>query len=1327
MRVWSWVVVAAVLTADASAARAGGPAALEKPAFTATSAELLAAAKTVAAPAGDWPYVVLRQDEELSADEQGRFTRTSHVVLVARTPEGVDDWAAMRVKWGPAYQDRPRVRARAIDPAGAIAELDPKLITDSLLGVTAAPDPAREQRALTAQLPTLSPGAILEYEIVLVDREARLASGDIELVRAGRAVPVASTRVVLSAPASGNARHVARELPGVSQPAPQIEHGRARWVYELGALAPLPPAEPHVPGDGPGQPYIGLSTAASWRAVAREYRRLLDRRIAEKPARLPAGLPRAPTLAAVRAITAWLHREVRATRRDHPHAWIAPRPPAEVMQRGQGDAGDRALLLVALLRQAGLRADLALIHPGPGRDVDVELPGLDGLACALVRVKVGGRDVWIDPTEELALPGRLPAVAQGRRALIAADDTAGLVMTPAAVAADNLLREVRTFELSESGPAVRVTEVASYSGVFEVVARRLIRNQPAAVTKDDFTRHAADRYGAVLERYRSTPPQDLDTPFTMTMEAVRAQRAFTWNEQISVPLHPAEPLGSLSSLLPDEEPGAPRRADFQLPVPFVMEIETRLVLPPGYTAPVLPADKTTPVGTATLTERRRLAGRTLVVTFGFDSGKPRLSPAELAALHRAVAAMKSQIVHVEIARTGWALTEARKPREAIAEALRLIRLHPAEAVHHDELAFAYLGVGMGMAARREARRAVLLEPQNAMAHLHLGWVLRHDTFGRPYGFDHDRAGAIAALVRARELDPAQSGPHQELAQLLMRDLRGYRTAPSPYLPHAIEHLRAAHEIDGTAQSGRALAIALLELGTPAEAERVLRALEPSEVRDGALVGVIAAGPGGPPAAIRLADALGTGTARRAILDDATAMLLAARRYDAMRALLLHTGATEIAGYQSAILQRLARTVPGPPGRDPRQLASVFFEPRRGDGGDDAVFWDAQTARELQPLKWPMISDEIPRAVLDDLVRAAPDTILVTGGEAAWRIETRRDSWKLVLYAALDRGAAKLLAIEQAPAGLGRHVLRLVARNDLATAALCLDWLVKDVPKAADGRIAQLWGAGRPRDRDAITLAGALLAGDSDSDRVLPIVTRCASALPAARAACDHAIADVLRERRQWRELEAHGAAWIGRAASSGPAWVARMVALAELGRGAEADQLYAAANAAVPGDLLVANGWIEIATQRRDPAEAVRRYDVLLQRPDASASDQNSAAWLRLFTGADLPRALELARKAVGPDRNKARYPALHTLASVLAELGDVQAAFTDGWYAMDKIRRATPDAPDWYLYGRIAEQLGLRDDAIAAYRRAPAYGSRYPFTSHGLAQLRLARLGAGP
>ncbi|HWO25521.1 MAG TPA: DUF3857 domain-containing protein [Kofleriaceae bacterium] len=1325
------------LSLGAPAAQAGGPTPLEKPAFTATPAELLAAAK--AAPAGDWPVVVLRHDAEISADEQGRFAHRIRKVYVVRTQAGVEWWGAIQWKWSPYHQDRPRVRARVIEPGGAVTELDPKLVTDTP-EISMSPTIYSDRHRLAAPLPRLAVGAVVEYEIIATEHQPRLAAGDAELFGIGGPVPTSSLQVVLSAPAARKAKLFAHDLPGGAKPVHRIERGRESWTYAFDALAPRRPLEAGVPGDGPEQPYVGLSTAASWNAVAREYHKIVERRIADGPVQLPAGLPRAPTQDTVNAITAWLHRQVRYTGIELGPASIVPWPPAETLARGFGDCKDKATLLVALLRQAGLRADVALLDTGPGRDTDAELPGLP-FDHAIVRVKIGGRDVWIDATAELTQVGRLPANDQGRRALIIAGETTALTPTPSTVAADNTARQVRTIEISESGAATRVTELTLEGGTFEPYQRRWFRDTRAEDIKEDLTSYATSAYGATYARHGATTPEDLGTPFALTLEATSANRVWTHRDHIELTLRPSDTFAQVPSfMLRAEEPSEPRRADFLWSIPHVYEIEHRLILPPGYTAPGLPPERSVKLGPATLTERYRLDGRTVVAVFRFDSGKPRLSPAELALLQKELAAVRGRPVKLAIEHTGWALADAHKPKQAIAEIERLIRLHPTEALHHTELAYAYTKAGMGAAARRAARRAVELEPRNADAYGILGWVLRRDTFGREHGFDHDRGGALAAYARARELDPKHAGAAADHGDLLARDARGRAYEPGADLPRAIEALRAAHAIDATDENGLALARALLFSSSAAssaasaaassaanalaEAERVLRALDPSNARDGMLVAVLAAGPGGPPAATQLADSLRTGAARTAILESAMQLMLYTRRYDAMRALLAHSGAAPAGTPRHQIAQRLETAAP-PLGRDPKPLAfevvRLTYEPEHAS----AAFWDRQTADEFRRgnSALPPVADSLPRAVFGDLARAVTE-VTVTGTEAAWRLEINAFGHRAQLYAALDRGTAKLVGSASNADGLGRHALRLLARGDLESAARCIDWLVQDSPNGA-AMLGKIWGPGRPRDREAIALAGAIATGGSDADRLIATATRCPSTLPDARETCDRALTIGLYVQKRWRELEAHASAWAGRATDTRLATIARVDALSWLGRYDEADQALDALRAASPSDNQVAELWPRIAIQRADLAEAARRYDALLQRPGATPGEHNEAAWLRLFLETDLSAALDLARKAAGTDRARGPALALNTLAVIEAELGELGPAVLDGWQAMENADRATPENADWYLYGRIAEQLGLRDDAIAAYRRVAPDPD--PHSSHKLAKRRLAKLAVTP
>lgn len=283
---------------------------LDKPAFAASPSELLALGK--AAPDGDWPAVVLRDQHDVSYDERGRATVRWRLVFVVRTRAGIDGWGTLRSEWRPYYQYKPFIRARVIDPDGDVTEIDPTLVADApvaQLGSYVFSD----RRRLEAPLPRLQIGAVVEQEIVTIDREPMLAAGTIDTTPIGGDVPTFSTVIAYSAPAARKVHHVERRLPPGVRARHQVANGRESWVYQIGMLPARGPIEPDVPGDVVVEPYVGVGTAASWAAVARDYRALLDARIADGPIAWPAELAQVASLDTVNAIAAWIRRRVRYT------------------------------------------------------------------------------------------------------------------------------------------------------------------------------------------------------------------------------------------------------------------------------------------------------------------------------------------------------------------------------------------------------------------------------------------------------------------------------------------------------------------------------------------------------------------------------------------------------------------------------------------------------------------------------------------------------------------------------------------------------------------------------------------------------------------------------------------------------------------------------------------------------------------------------------------------------------------------------------------------------------------------------------------------------
>lgn len=1303
--------------------------ALDKPSFTATPQELLDLAK--AAPVGDWPVVILRDDDETRFDDQGRLTERTRRVFVVRTQAGIDQWGTWEAGWRPFYQDKPVVRARVIAPNGHVAEIDPGLISDEP-AVKSGPNVFSDRREAHVPLPQLGIGSVVEEEVVTSDRTMIIPSGSSSFYYLWNDIPVQSTIVTMSAPVSLKARHVERKLPVGAKSHHVVANGRETWRFDIGAVAASTESyEAMVPSDVLRWPYIGFTTVPSWNRVARDYGALIDKRIADGPSAFPSELSKTATLATVRAITAWVHANVRYTGIEFGESSNVPWPPAEVIKRGFGDCKDKATLLVALLRAAGVTAHVALLNTGPGQDVDADVAGMGVFDHAIVHARVEGKEVWIDATEDLLPAGSLPPRDQGRRALVITGETRALRRTPTAAPSDNLVREIRTFTLAEEGPS-KVTEVSREGGAYESEQRDWFRATRSDDVKKGFEEYVAKQYSGKLAAVHSTDPGDLDKPFEVTLDVTSAQRGYSLRSEIDVALYPHATFQKLPTLI--REPGTePRAHDAAWFLPHVYEVENRLVVPRGYTMPTVVAERTRMVGTMKFIERQHVDNDTLVITFRLESGKLRMTPAELKATQDGIKELDKESRSIAIEQTGWTLAERGNYKEAVAEINRLVAMHPQEALHRGQLAYVYNMAGMGAAARREATKATVLEPLNADAFATLGWILSHDTLGRAGGFDHDRAGALAAFAKARKLDPKHAGAAADYARTVSQNAAGRMFDTGVDLRAAVSAWRDAVTVDASTENTLALVAALFAAGDFAGAEVVARKLTSSTERDAALIMAVT-GARGPEAGLQEAGALAAGSTRTTLLTKAAAGMMVLRRYPEARALFSASGAGPMTREIDQLLARaVRRDRDRKPSKDPQAAVREAIISAFDRDGTSWAYWDPETAKQMR-------ADIAKNTQGWDAMAGATSGFVgdILDASLAFSVESKAGLWRVALgtpnhldaasYVALD-GHAKLIGDVSAPGAIGSHVLRLSARHDLAGAAQLLDWFERDLVTAKQsgpGTIFHLvWGPAHARDLAAIELAGALLAGGSDPGPVIRILSKCPQSDAEVVKGCDLQLAAAYAAAERWKDLAAHTAAWEARAPNPRhPAALIRVLALLQLGQFVEADkQLDVLASTQVEATKVL-HLRIESSLAQGKLDDALRWGDQLLAEPTADAMDFNNVAWVRGTRTNDLAKALTEAQHA--NQLEKDRTTVLNTLAVIEAEAGDLGAAKRDGWRSMDVNKRRQPDDGDWYLVGRIAEQLGLREDAVAAYRHTTK-GASHSFepSSYWLADVRLAALGA--
>ena len=690
----------------------------------------------------------------------------------------------------------------------------------------------------------------------------------------------ARSRLIVELPSSMPFKDLIHHDPGLTVSRTDAG-GTRRVVYEGLNLPAHHDSDIDLATSSPTTPMVEFATGASWSAIAGGYSALADPQtvLAEAQPILPAAMP-TERMAKIRAIVKQLHHEIRYTGVEFGAAKLTPQHPSEVIQRHYGDCKDKANLLVAMLRAAGIPANLALLSTGPGRDVDPLLPGINQFDHAIVYVPAAGPHddpLWIDATAEYFAVGTLPYDDEGRSALVISPQTTQLTRTPDPRPEDSVLIETRTFKLAELGPS-HVEEVSETHGNVDAVYRGDFGGPETPKLRENLQGYVKKAYLAkTLASYTHGDAADFDHPFQLTVIADGAKRGVTSLVDGVVVIFPAATTNDMPKWFSTKPPAsgpdisADAKRDLDLAQksrpasfvfrPYIYEQRVRILVPAGFTLRSLPPGKTTQLGSATLTESYGASEPGVVTaTFRFNSGPCQLTADQALAMRSAMLDLyKRDYVGIFFDQSGAKALTAGHIREALEIDRNLIASQPSDALQHLHLARALLDAGIGGEAQAEARRATELDPKLSAAFATLGWTLEHNQLGDRFGKGFDLPGAVAALKRAIELDPTDNDPRFDLAILYEFDAGGARYAPGADLAAAIQGYKDLIELnkdkgdDAIAQYRENMMYAMLHARQFADLDKMIATL-PSNNSHRTLAIASAAAQHGADAGIAEADA-----------------------------------------------------------------------------------------------------------------------------------------------------------------------------------------------------------------------------------------------------------------------------------------------------------------------------------------------------------------------------------------------------------------------------------------------------------------------------------------
>jgi tetratricopeptide (TPR) repeat protein len=378
-------------------------------------------------------------------------TGLSHVfgqrVVKILTKKGVEEFRTQYVPYTPETQEVKIQAARIYKPTGEV--IDAQGPYDYPISNPSG-SMYYSYNAMVNQYPKLEPGDVLEY------RYRRNTIGETNIYADyfgsvayfGEGNPVQHFKVVYITLAERDFYYTT--VRSDVEPVIVEQDGKRIYTWETTDV-PKVKSEPYMPGISEVTPYVHISTFRDWQALGDWYWGLvqdqfvLDKNVKEKVAELVEG--KETVAEKVLAIHNWVLKNTRYIALEFGIHGHKPYKASKVFARGYGDCKDKASLMVAMLAEAGVEADLVLIrttHKGAIEPFPVSLAVFNHAIAYVPEL-----DLYLDGTAEFSGSRELPSFDQGTSVMRVSADRRDFTTTPRFEPEANCLNDSYTVTLGE--------------------------------------------------------------------------------------------------------------------------------------------------------------------------------------------------------------------------------------------------------------------------------------------------------------------------------------------------------------------------------------------------------------------------------------------------------------------------------------------------------------------------------------------------------------------------------------------------------------------------------------------------------------------------------------------------------------------------------------------------------------------------------------------------------------------------------------------------------------------------------------------------------------
>ena len=464
--------------------------------------------------------LILSCDEKIEVQPDNTQVSSLHYLIKILNERGKENFSESHIEYDSTYEKVELEYARTIRPDGAVFEVGSRHIRDFSRYMEFPL--YSNARIFIISFPEISEGAVVEYKAriyrsQLVNKKDFVFSYPLQaqepIIRANFSVSFPQERTLHINNINDNYNGFGADLK------PDIQKKDKELIYEW-KFKDIPQIIPEssMPPEVEINPTMLISTFKSWKEVydwwwplARDKIKA-DASIKEKVRELTMNARSEEDKA--RGIYNFCAQKIRYVAVAYGQAGYEPHKAEDIFRNKYGDCKDQAILLVTMLKEAGLIAWPVLIPTKEYYNLNEDFPAIFFNHC-IAALSLKGEVVFLDPTAETCSFGDLPVDDQGRKVIIFKDSGYKIQTIPFLPAARNLISQRLNIQVNED-ETITAEKTVLTGGMYDQAQRYWLLYTPPELVEETLKEKIQDvSIGARLKGYDIKNQDNLNEPIRL--------------------------------------------------------------------------------------------------------------------------------------------------------------------------------------------------------------------------------------------------------------------------------------------------------------------------------------------------------------------------------------------------------------------------------------------------------------------------------------------------------------------------------------------------------------------------------------------------------------------------------------------------------------------------------------------------------------------------------------------------------------------------------------------------------------------------------------------